>query len=399
MRALHLMADHVFTRDFINDTRKLGVDNHDFLVYTESLHGKKFVQPGANVFLFGYGTPAYNAKLQQLGKEYTHLFVHWLSYEAGDAVINAPPHVKTGAFFWGNDFAEPTSFYKSRVFEPLTLAYYDGVKQSSKIKWRNNPRWRYALNPAWLLKTIRNKALGAKGTQRLYEQKKKAVARLDYFLHFNPHDLDWVNVQTPTKALLVPFFYAAGYQEAAALPLNQRPAKKILVGNSASSTNNHLDVLKRLADAGLPENVNVVLPLSYGDQQYAQRVIQQGREWLRDKLIPLTEFMPRDAYFTMLSETNSAIFNVKRTQALGNINAMLAMGKKVFLNTSCPVYKFYVEKGFDVYDVEQVYADPTKAFEALEETKAMHNRRMLEQYFSESTRLTLMQDLLNFRNV
>ena len=46
----------------------------------------------------------------------------------------------------------------------------------------------------------------------------------------------------------------------------------IQVGNSATNTNNHIDVLKTLEKYKC-ENIKIFLPLAYGEQEYAEEVI------------------------------------------------------------------------------------------------------------------------------
>ncbi|HZF99931.1 MAG TPA: TDP-N-acetylfucosamine:lipid II N-acetylfucosaminyltransferase [Chitinophagales bacterium] len=395
-RALHLMIDHVFTRDFIADATKVNNSLHDFLVYGQGISGKSFVAAGPNVTIAAYGSSRYKKILARLGTHYTHLFVHWLSYEAGEAVIAAPKHVKVGAFFWGNDFAEPTTYFCERVFEPLNLAHYRNSSNSRSIKWRNNPRWRYITNPAWVLKTLRQKLAGAHGTAALFEAKKTAIARLDYFLHFNSHDLDWVNIQTPTKAAYVPFFYAAGYEEAAGVEATLTTRPSVVIGNSASMTNNHLDTL-----TGLLRNANdceLVIPLSYGDARYGAHVTQAGKQLFGESCRPLTTYLSRDDYFKTIGGATSALFNIRRTQAVGNINAMFAMGKNVFINRHCPLYKYYVENGFLIYDIEDAYSGDALVT-PLNTHDAVKNKERLTNVFSEKLRMKYLNDILNFISV
>ena len=79
------------------------------------------------------------------------------------------------------------------------------------------------------------------------------------------------------------------------------------------------------------QNIKVYVPLSYGDKEYVHRVIKSGRDLLGEKFVPMTDYMDVDEYYKHLSQIDIALFGMKRQQALGNIMALLYMGKKVYL--------------------------------------------------------------------
>ena len=51
----------------------------------------------------------------------------------------------------------------------------------------------------------------------------------------------------------------------------------ILLGNSSTETNNHLDVLFLLQNEGIIDR-KLILPLSYGSDLYRQYVVAEGRK-------------------------------------------------------------------------------------------------------------------------
>src|SRR5690606_34099610 len=112
--------------------------------------------------------------------------------------------------------------------------------------------------------------------------------------------------------------YLAGQND---LRINNN-AKDIIIGNSNSLENNHLDVFEIIKDSNFNERVFV--PLSYGiDQKYKSVVLSRGKELFNDKFYPLLDFMERDKYFNLLSGCSAAVFYHYRQQAMGNILALL----------------------------------------------------------------------------
>uniref|UniRef100_UPI003A93BF17 TDP-N-acetylfucosamine:lipid II N-acetylfucosaminyltransferase n=1 Tax=Amphritea sp. TaxID=1872502 RepID=UPI003A93BF17 len=85
----------------------------------------------------------------------------------------------------------------------------------------------------------------------------------------------------------------------------------ILVGNSADPSNNHLESLENLLPCR-DHDIRVYVPLSYGDQAHANKVIKQGKAWFGDKFFPLASLMPFDQYLNFLNSIDIAIFNHKR---------------------------------------------------------------------------------------
>ena len=105
---------------------------------------------------------------------------------------------------------------------------------------------------------------------------------------------------------------------------------RFLVGNSATRENQHkeaYDILTRFQK----ENIEIYSPLSYGDERYRDEVIQYGKRLFGDRYYPLTEFMNYGDYLELLSKMDVGVFNNNRQQALGNIFALLAMGKRVYI--------------------------------------------------------------------
>jgi len=126
----------------------------------------------------------------------------------------------------------------------------------------------------------------------------------------------------------------------------------ILVGNSATDTNRHelvFDKLKRFKD----DNIRLIVPLSYGDDEYRKRIIEIGRREFSNKFYPIVEFLPYEQYLNIIYNIDIAIFFHNRSQAMGNTIQILGLGKKLFLDRiNNPLYQFFRNLGVKVYDFE-----------------------------------------------
>lgn len=128
------------------------------------------------------------------------------------------------------------------------------------------------------------------------------------------------------------FMYTSNLFKEYDVPKKQHSGFNILVGNSADPSNNHLEVFDKL-EAFKNQDIKVYTPLSYGNQDYAQTIIEQGQQHFDDKFEALTEHMPFNQYLEFLGKIDIAIFNHKRQQAMGNTITLLGLGKKVFMRS------------------------------------------------------------------
>lgn len=127
----------------------------------------------------------------------------------------------------------------------------------------------------------------------------------------------------------------------------------IQIGNSATLTNQHVHVLKIL-ERFKNENIQIICPLSYGNMEYAEQITKKGTELFGTKFVALREYIPLSEYYKLLSNVKVAVFNNDRQQAMGNINAALALGCKVFIRSDTPMWKTYNERGYFISDVDEL---------------------------------------------
>lgn len=137
-------------------------------------------------------------------------------------------------------------------------------------------------------------------------------------------------------------------------PINQ-PTRhlgdNILVGNSATPENNHLEIFETLARQYDTNGRQIITPLSYGNPWYREKVIAVGKELFGHRFVPLVEYMPQDRYVNFLDSCGFVFMNHVRQQALGNICIMLLKGAKIHLNDANPLYKWLIGRGMMVESI------------------------------------------------
>lgn len=174
-------------------------------------------------------------------------------------------------------------------------------------------------------------------------------------------------------------------------PLPDKSCKDtIMVGNSASRTNNHKYLLALLSQFDL-KNRKVVVPLSYsGRKRYVNEVVAYGQKEVSG-FTPLMKFMPLEEYNRLQSSTAVALFGNLRQEAIGNIIIALYMGAKVFLFESNPVYEWADCHNLKVFSMSLLSQQELDTLLPVED--AEHNRSVLRQLYSQRRMIQLIQEL------
>lgn len=132
----------------------------------------------------------------------------------------------------------------------------------------------------------------------------------------------------------------------------KHPQGDIIIGNSATYSNNHLDVWDVISKSGVKAR-RLVVPLSYGIKKYASK-LKNILTSQHNEVVILAEMMPKYNYIKMLDACSYAIYGVIRQQAMWNIYFCLLNGIKVFLYRESVVYRSLKELGFAVYAIEDI---------------------------------------------
>jgi len=171
--------------------------------------------------------------------------------------------------------------------------------------------------------------------------------------------------------------------------------KKIIqIGNSADPRNRHIEILDKLLRFG-ENDIEIVAPLSYGDRDWAKKVIENGKRLYGDKFRPLERNLPLEEYQKFLDSVDVAIFNHDRQQALGNILALLHLGKKVFIKNDITTWDFLNKKGLTLYNTYDIDKLSFEEFVFMDESLKEKNKKIIEKEFSEEKCVELWKNIFN----
>lgn len=146
----------------------------------------------------------------------------------------------------------------------------------------------------------------------------------------------------------------------------------ILIGNSATETNQHIEILDYFSKYK-NENIKIICPLSYGDEQYGAKVKAYGEKIFKEKFVALTHYMDKNEYFAIISNTKVAMFNNNRQQAMGNINIALAMGCKVFIRSDTAMWSKYNKEDYRIFDINRISVESFQELLDLPQEEQEHN--------------------------
>ena len=134
--------------------------------------------------------------------------------------------------------------------------------------------------------------------------------------------------------------------------LNKKRDGSILIGNSASCPNNHLDVWINV-NHFIPKGRRIIIPLSYGDRLYGKYVKDNISSDSYD-FVFLDNFLDKEDYFNLMNSCTYAIYGSIRQHAIGNIFNAIKRGVKIFLFKDSIIYKYLSQCGFAIYTIEDI---------------------------------------------
>ena len=164
----------------------------------------------------------------------------------------------------------------------------------------------------------------------------------------------------------------------------------ILLGNSATASNNHADAFAML-DGRLGSG-RLVVPLSYGDTRYGAKVAALGRERFGEQFDALQRWMSLADYNERIGACGFVVMNHRRQQAVGNIGAALYKGATVYLRRENPLFAFYSGLGITLRPIDELVsgAGPLVPLRADERTR---NHMIIGAHYARKRVLQAMREI------
>jgi len=285
--------------------------------------------------------------------------------QAGRVILSAPENVTVVWMAWGGDFYHLLPAYSEDMYLPDTRAIVSELRSKGNNKAVSLP----ALIKKWIRTAVfRNweqRAIARVDLASMLEDEHRALGkafqgfRAEHF-HFNWY-YSAENIFSKGGSTIV--------------------GPDILVGNSATPTGNHVEVFDLLESSDL-EGRKIIVPLSYGDDAYADEITRIGEKRFGERFVPLRTYLPIDEYNDIIASCGTVFMNHIRQQAFGNICTALFKGAKVFLRAQNPIFSFLKDKGAILYEMPKTPAAGCDWFEPLGPGDVETNREILLSFLS-----------------
>ena len=217
--------------------------------------------------------------------------------------------------------------------------------------------------------------------------KKIIIKRMGHFVTYIKGDYDLIKEWYGTNGQYHEcFMYTSNLYKEFNIKESVHGTIKIQIGNSADATNEHFEIFEKLKKYK-EEDIVLFVPLSYGDEGYAQKVIIKGKEIFGEKFKPLVDFMEFQAYLDFLGEIDIAVFAHKRQQAMGNIITLLGLGKKVYLRDDITPWKMFNDLDIKLFNVKNI------EIELINNDIKTKNKQLVKEYFSKENYLKQLRKI------
>jgi len=147
---------------------------------------------------------------------------------------------------------------------------------------------------------------------------------------------------------------------------------RILIGNSRSSYNNHLDVIELVTASEINIKYRFYLPFAYGpDNFYTTKLRQRIDD--KNNFYLIEEFLDRSSYVNFFNESSAFILNSYRPMAMGNLTIACITGLKIYLNSKNPTFHWMKRLGYHVSCFDEIKEDLKKGSISLTYEQALDN--------------------------
>ena len=370
MKILHLINDHQVIERTLGVYEELFPQQNEVLLFVEKKEPKHLNK-------YASSKRVTSRNIRQIAEsidfsDITYVIAHYMTMDKIDFIKYIPKNIHVCWEVYGydlyNQFLEPNGY---------KIAYTDSTpylrKSVALIK-----HFRLLFNLCLIIKGYKYPFKWQKNKQFRY-----IANRIDSIQYCCRYDAVFIENFAQRQ---IPSYEVFNYSLTEVLgDLKDSPftkGKHILVGNSASFSNNHLYVLEYLNKIELSSDIKLIMPLSYGGTpKYVNDVEKQFRDVFPSRVRTLREYMPLHEYNKMFLDVNSCIMSAWRQESIGTIIMCLYLGIKVFMSNRSPLYKWLEECGFKLFELESATHESLES--PLDDDIRLFNRHLVLERYSE----------------
>lgn len=377
---LHLIFDDKFIDRAISQFEKALPDKNIYLLDIPSKNYTiKYIKKNIDKVDVGIrGANDYFEKIKSY--QFDVVVIHSLSYYFSHLVNTILENKKIIWIFWGGEVYDFLKEFRNNNFKAQTKPFIN--------------RYLWKVNLRTLLRPI---FFRLKNPRRSWNfSKYQAFKKIDGFALAHKNEFDDLKNELNLSCKLHWFTY---YSIESLITDQYKNSKifgnNILVGNSATPSNNHLDVLHQIKNEISIGDRQIIVPLSYGEKWYRNKIIDVGTDLFSNNFKALVDFIPLVDYNQIVFSCNVVIMNHLRQQAVGNLIVSIWMGAKVFLDERNPLFKYFHNLGLIIFSVQK----DLKLIELdnnLSEDEIKSQRFILNNHYCEDNVIYKTRAMVNF---
>ncbi len=391
----HIITQDKFFNGYIEDIYELQLE-HDNVFWVQGNPGDQpFLTTNRPVEYLGIDKDEIIHRLKKLNPN-DRLYVSWYCGIVAQAIVESGIKNPLYAYVMGGEFyADPWEWHCSWLYDKQTYAQYKkiGWIPSVKLSRKNPLHWGRIIDDVKLVREWKSQSLTE------YEKKQKEIARIDYLVLPKQADGEYDLIKTLYPSLKAKHVYGLfdqNFDLASKLLTKETVSQsyKILLGNSADPTNNHIDALTFIKKE-ISAQVDVYSILSYGDTVGKNWAIKTGENLFGDHFYPILDYMDRQSYLDFVNSMDVVVMYHNRQQAAGNIMTALVLGKPVFMKSENVVYKMLKNIGVSaVFDIKQISKRPLNEYIKEAKEKRKETAEIIKNIYSKELRLKYLKELL-----
>jgi len=216
-----------------------------------------------------------------------------------------------------------------------------------------------------------------------------AIKRITYFLALSPEEYDdlanhWDDLP---EFLKLPLAVIPNNPNALNLNIEKERKKPVvIIGNSKSVYNNHLDIIRLIDQESNKYNFNFTILFNYGQENNYSDAVRKATSQKNYYTI-VEEFIPFEDFNFLYKKATALVINGYRQMALFNIFLGLQNGVKIYLNNRNIILQWLAKEGFYVFTVEDFVKDLQNNNLTLSNNMAHHNLNQSLNYSKKYTAL------------
>lgn len=391
----HIIVQDKFFDAYIEDVYKLHQEHNNVFWVRGNKGDSSLLKTERPVVYIGHEKESILDRLKTMSPN-DKLFVSCYDLFIGECILKSGIPNRLYVYLMGGDFYnDPIGYHNYWLYDKHTKKIVDRL-QLPKINLIRRPHnWAKTINEIRVRNNYKKRLFDD------YKKKLETIGRIDYLVTGadNNGEIDLIKKLYPSfRGNYVYGSYDQNFDLAKDIIPSEtysgnRPLR-VLLGNSADPTNNHIDACKFLLKT-ISIDKEIICPLSYGEPIYSSIFQQWAQKHLQEQFYPITDFMNRKDYINFLNKVDVVVMYHNRQQAVGNIITSLVLGKPVFLKTNNPVYSMLKNIRIPgLYAVSQIGSLNLSEVCGMAQLQKETCVSIIQHYFSEQARLKDLGNLI-----